>query len=444
MKKHKFFYPILFTLLALGFSACDVDVIENPNGPTLESLQDGATLADLRLLAHGLESAMRIDMEFYFWTVSIVGREYYDLNGIDPRYTGELVGEQGAVLDNNGFLTTRSFAARYKAIRNAWVLINAVENSNASLTSEQANAFIGYAKTIQAYSLLMVANRQFENGIRTAEAVRDPDNLGAFTEGYSAALSAVAALLDEASGQLSSGGAAFLFNLSSGFDGLNTPAGFNQFNRALAARVNLYLGNKAGALSAANQSFMDMGGDLNMGAYYTFGTGGNDIRNPLFNVPNSDLYTVHPSWLADAEDGDTRVAAKTTPLDGDVVDLPVSLSGLSGDTQVTLYDSDTDPVPIIRNEELILISAEANIGSNNAAAVDAINVIRTAAGLPEYSGGMDDGALLDEVLRQRRYSLYGEGHRWLDLRRTNRTGEIPKDRPGDVVHTQFPRPVTEN
>jgi hypothetical protein len=34
-------------------------------------------------------------------------------------------------------------------------------------------------------------------------------------------------------------------------------------------------------------------------------------------------------------------------------------------------------------------------------------------------------------------------HRWVDLRRTARIGEIPIDRVGDVVHPEFPRPDAE-
>ena len=48
--------------------------------------------------------------------------------------------------------------------------------------------------------------------------------------------------------------------------------------------------------------------------------------------------------------------------------------------------------------------------------------------------------MLIEVLNQRRYSLFGEGHRWIDLRRTGKFGEINVDRVGDVVHMEFPRP----
>ena len=98
---------------------------------------------------------------------------------------------------------------------------------------------------------------------------------------------------------------------------------------------------------------------------------------------------------------------------------------------------------MIRNEELILIYAEANIGSNNDEAINAINIIRNAAGIGDYTGGTGSAELLDEVLYQRRYSLFGEGHRWIDLRRTGNLGRIALDRDGDIVHTQFPRPASE-
>jgi len=64
-------------------------------------------------------------------------------------------------------------------------------------------------------------------------------------------------------------------------------------------------------------------------------------------------------------------------------------------------------------------------------------------GLADYSGDISDGALTNELLMQRRYSLFGEGHRWLDMRRYNRLGDLPLDRSGDEVFIQFPRPILE-
>jgi len=428
------FNSLKYGLLGLVMSAmiiapsCEIEPVPNLNGPTIEGFVDGASLTDLQLLQVGLESAMRIDVGFYYNTTAIVAREYWDLRETDPRYTGELLGAGGSALDNNGFLTTRSFAARYKAIRNAYILEEAVANSEAGLSDAEKKGFTGLSKTLRAYSLLMVLNRQYQNGCRLD--TKDPSALGGFVD-YTAGLAGVMALLDEGAADLAS--ASFAFTSSYAADA----AELLMQNKAIAARVALYQGDKAKALTNLAASYYDINGALDMGMAYQFGAGGNDILNPLF-VSGNDNYIVHPTFLTDAEAGDARVAAKTS-----AIGATVTSDGLTGDTRVNIYASSTSPVYMTRNEELILIYAEANIGTDNNEAVLAINVIRANAGLAAYAGGTSDAELLTEVLKQRRYSLFGEGHRWIDLRRTGNMSEIPIDRTGDVVHEQFPRPVQE-
>ena len=55
-----------------------------------------------------------------------------------------------------------------------------------------------------------------------------------------------------------------------------------------------------------------------------------------------------------------------------------------------------------------------------------------------------ESALVDELLKQRRYSFWCENHRMYDLRRYNLSSTLPIDRPGDQVFNQFPVPLTEN
>lgn len=432
---YKYIKCIAF-LVVLGFVSCNIDTIENPNGPTQESYANDATLSQLNLLTTGVEAIVRNDMEFYYQTVSIVGREYYDLNGTDPRYTGELLGagDGMGVLDNNGFLTTRSFGARYRSVRSCQNLISAVENSAAGLDEAGKNGYYAFANTMKAYELLLVLNRQFQNGIRVD--VSDPDNLGPFVS-YDQGLSEISALLNTALSQTNNSGGSFAFDLSSGFDGFADPVGFAQFINALIARVEIYAGNSQGALAALGNSFLNEGGDLSTGVYHVFSGGGNDRLNPLFYALNQNNYMAHPTYATDAEAGDARLAKVTQVAEA------VSIDDLSSDYQVQLYTSNDAPVGIIRNEELILLRAEALIGSDNAGAISSINIIRNANGLGDYSGDMTDSAIVNELLNQRRYSLFGEGHRWIDMRRYNRLGELPLDRSGDEVFTQFPRPVLE-
>lgn len=420
-------FVALLTGVLLSFSACQLDDIPNPNAPDQINLENGgATLNDLRLLASGLEAVLRVDMEFHFWTTSIVGREYWDLRNTDPRYTGELLGKGGGGLDDNGFLTTRSYAARYRAVRSAWVQIHATQNSSASLSTAQRNGLLGHARTLLAYSLLLECNRQYQNGIRTN--VEDPDNLGPF-ENYDAALRSIRAILDQGNTELT--GAEFVFSST-----LGNAARVKQFNRAIAARVEMYKGDAAAMRSLLQETWMDPDGNMNEGVYYVFGAGGNNRFNPLFNVPLQTQYVAHPTFVAAAEPGDTRFSSKTTQLSA-----PFATDDLSGDVQVTMIASNTSPFPIVRNEELVLMWAEANIGFNNNEAVTAINKVRAAAGLSGYGGPTDDASLVNQLLHERRYSLFGEGHRWIDMRRLGRLNQIPIDRPGDVVHQQFPRPV---
>lgn len=432
--------------LLVLLSACSLDPIENPNAPTIESLEDGdATLNDLRLLASGLEASLRVDMEFHYWTLNVVGREYWDLRKTDPRYTGELLGRNGAQLDNNGFLTTRAYATHYRTVRNAWVLIHAADNNRASLTGNQKNAFKGFARTIMGYALLMEATRQYENGIRTD--VEDPDNLGPFTANYLASLRDIAAILDQANNELNSIAdvPSRVFQFSSTLadpNGTLNPTNeferFRQFNRALAARVALYQSDEARARGFLAQTWVSPNADLDEGIYHVFGLGGNNIPNPLYTVPEKTAFVAHPDFMADAEPNDPRVAQKTTTLA-----TSFEADGLAGNVQATLFASNVSPFPVIRNEELLLMLAEANVGFDNDAAVQAINAVRAAHGLSDYAGATDDASLINQILHERRYSLFGEGHRWIDMRRFGRLAEIPSDRPGDVVHVQFPRPILE-
>ena len=123
----------------------------------------------------------------------------------------------------------------------------------------------------------------------------------------------------------------------------------------------------------------------------------------------------------------------------------VSSSDLSSNRDVWVYTSSLAPVPIIRNEELILIYAEAKIQTNSLPdAIVAINKVRTGHGVGVYAGAVTQTALTDEMLRQRRYSLFFEGHRWVDMRRYNKLNQLPIDRPGDDVWQEFPLPLTEN
>lgn len=430
----KYFKYLFISVLMLAFAGCEIDDLANPNGSSIEGFSKDATKSELQTLVTGMEDLLRREVGFYYDVTSIVGREYYFFTGSDPRYTGEVLGKGESQLDNAGFYGTRPYYGRFKTVKNGNILIDAVNNTDL-VTTEEANGYLGFAKTFQAYEMHLALNLQYENGIRLD--VDDPDNLGPFVS-YQEGLAGIMALLDEAANHLKSAGTSFPFKLSDAMAGFNTPATFLEFNRAIAARIALYQGNDSEVLKLIDDSFMDLNGDLDKGPARFYSTAGGDLTNVLFRPRNqADAIIAHPSYIDDILPNDDR-ADKVV-----LRDEPLALDGLSGAYDVWVYRSLSDYVPYIRNEELILIYAEANIGTNNAEAVKAINVIREAHGLDPYTGGTSEAELIEEIKYQRRYSLFAEGHRWVDMRRLGMLDMLPIDRPGDDVWVQFPRPVSE-
>jgi len=425
-------YSILFLVIILFSTACKKDY-GDLNNTTVQSLLNNATQSELNNLVSGTESGMRNVLNLYLDDVSIIGRETYRFSNSEPRYTLDLLGGNGSTLNGSNFYITQPWADRYAVVKNCNVLIQAATNSTL-ISSAQKEGYIGFARTIKAYQLLMNLNLTYSNGIRVN--VTNPDNLGPFVS-YADGLAAISSLLDSAKTDFSNGTVSFTL---AGFGGFSDAAGLTQFNRALAARVSVYQGQWQTALDDLNGSFFGLNVPFNTGVYHVFGTGSGDQLNPVFFPQNNtgEVRLAHPTYEADIEAGDDRAGKATLRT------TPASQSGLTSDWDLWVYTSSTAPVGIIRNEELILIYAEANIQLNNLpAAVTAINIIRNGHGLASYSGTVSQAALITEMLNQRRYSLFFEGHRWVDLRRYNLLNTLPIDRPGDQVWTEFPLPVTE-
>lgn len=428
----------LALLFGLAFTSCEFDDQTDPNGPSINSVAADASVVELNLLVNGIEARTRNGFNTYVTASGTIARELYIFDA-DPRNTEDLLGKEDAVLDNNTFYLTAPFGTRYRVVKNANILLDAVDNTS-NISATEAAGYRGYANTMKAWMLSQVLDLLNENGVRVD--VADPENIGPFLS-KEAGIDAILELLDEADAQLA--GADFAFALSNGFTGFDTPATFRQFNRAITARVATRAGRYQEALSAVESSFVDVDGDLTAGPQHVFSTNANDILNPLFKAPgqSGDQIIVHPRIIAGLEEGDQRAdkfGMRAANSNG-------SQDGLTSDFETALYPSATSPVDIIRNEELILIWAEANLQTGDLAdAVTGINIIRNAAGLDDFDGDENSReALIDELLQQRTYSLWGEGHLMFDLRRYGRLNSdfLPIDRPGDDVWTEFPIPLSE-
>lgn len=443
---------IIIVCLFVGLVACEVEEVTDPNNPSLASVQAGASKAELQGLVTGLETRQRIYFKNATEMFGVFGREVFAYFGSDPRFVGDWlgIGQDGETYPDF-FASDNTYVAPYLAVKQANVLIEAASNTDVVTPDEQAG-YTGFAKTIEAYQLMFPLLQQYENGIRLD--VEDPLNPGPVV-GYDEALQAIRDLLDEAAQDLANAGETFDFTLTSGFSNFNTPATFLEVNRAIAARAALYAEDWSGTLAALEESFMNLEANdadaLYVGPSHIYGNDP-DAPNPLFyplNAETNTILIVHPTLIEDALPGDERVANKFFLRDQPVTNTSLRNTDdalIPGLYQDNRWASNADPIPFIRNEELLLIYAEANARlGNTAEVVAAVNTIRTTWGLEDYSGDTDQEALIEEILFQRRYSLWAEaGHRWIDLRRTGRLNEDYIDlRDGGSIYTQVSRRTSE-
>lgn len=441
-----FAYGLSFSLL-LG--ACDYfepEIVVDPNNPSLDGVLNDASKAELQSLITGLEARHRVPFENATELFGSFGREVYAYFGSDPRFTEEWLGIEIDETYPDFFASGGTYLSPYQAIKQANVIIDAAENTEA-ITQQERLGYEGFARTIKGFQYLYPLMQQWDNGIRID--VSDPLNPGPILP-YDEALTEIRNLLDQGADNLRGAGESFAFSLTSGFDGYNTPAGMLQVNRAIAARAAVYDEDWQGALAALGDSFMDLEGDLMVGPAHVYGEAP-DINNPFFyplNAITNTILIVHPSMVEDAMEGDLRLNKffqRDQPVTNATMINVNTGELIPGEYQDNRWETNLDPVSFIRNEELVLIYAEANAQlGNSTEAVNAINVVRNTWGLEDYSGATTTDALIDEILFQRRYSLWAEGgHRYIDTRRYGRLDEIPTELEGGTVFERISRRNSE-
>ena len=438
--------PRVLLVGVLAVAACNFDVA-NPNAP--EPLGENPSREDVAGASVGLLAGTRVDLADWVLDAAILGREAYRFDGSDPRFTTELL--QGPLDPGGNAFGGDHWNEPYANIRGAKTLL-AVVGTSSELSAEEQSAVSGFARTIQAPEFLNVVNGHTQDSI-PIDVVGDVTAAPAPFRSHADAMTEIVSLLDQGRADLQAGGTAFPFTLPSGFTGFNTPETFIRFNRALRARVAVYLNDFAGALTALSESFMDRAAPLSLGVYVNHGTGPGDFANPLAQDPQVGENFVHPSMETDAQfqlDGvtlDQRFLDKTVPRP--LRSVGSDAGQLSSDLGWIRYTTPSTPIPIIRNEELILLHAEASIGIPDlVTATDDINFIRTTSGrLAAIPLLATPEAALDELLYNKRYSLMYEGHRWIDVRHYGRLGTLPIDRPAntppDVIFSTLPIPTAE-
>lgn len=427
-------------------AACKDTAQPDQNNPSLEGVQNNPSRVTVTQMVRGVLEGYRLNSGFPL-VFSIIGRDAYNLQKAEPRNTGELLGTSN--LDPGGF-GSAFWAGQYRTVRTANVLIESLESSTA-LTDQEKETARGIVNTIKALELFTVWMAHDTAGmvIKVDGNPADPAPILC----RDPAIGDIAALLDSAKTQLNNGVASgFPFTaLPAGFANFNNKATFLTFNRAWKAKADVYQRQYQSALTALSESFVDTGSNLTFtqaravldrGPTHVFSSSAGDALSTLFAAPTGTV-RAHPSVLANAETGpngiDARYTTKVTTISS------LSDQGVSSNLGFTVYATNTSPLPIIRNEELILLRAQANHGLGDLAAASRdVNFVRTRSGnlAPKTYGTLD--ALLDDLLYNKRYSLlYETGARWVDMRFYNRLSQLPKDLPTHKVHANYPVPSNE-
>lgn len=407
------------TLVAAA--ACRDATVPDYNNPTLGGAVGDASVLQGR--AGGLAAGDRQQFAFEVLVLETMGRDAYRIDVADPRYLLQPLGQ----FSPGAFLADFTWNIHYQTIRAALLL--ARDADAGTLAAQDRAAVRGWARTWQALQYVRLIEMRDTIGV---PVVALADQGLAPVRCKPAVLATAAALLDTAVRDLGAAGPAFPFAPPAGFrlsGDFTTPGAFARFARGLRAKVQVYQGF-AGyaatravdaaaltrALASLDSSFADPTGTLRDGVYHVYSTASGDLTNQNFD---QSVYRANPKVLADAEPGDLRVAAK---LRRDPALRKVNNdSTVASDIIFTNITSPTTPLPILTNEELVLVRAEALWGlGRDAEALALSNAVRQRSGglAPRSAASFPTRLdLLREILRQKRLSLLFEsGARLVDFR----------------------------
>ena len=424
----------LVLIAGAAATACYNFNILDSNGPTITGLNN-PTQANVSAAMTGLFSATRQDIEAVIWRLGSMGREAINLSGnnqpdYQEPYFGPLSSTQfgGSIWGNE-----------YSAIRDANIIIDGAPKSP-DMTKPDIALTLGVAQTLKALMFMYVIETRAQYGAPVNVDVPATAPPAPFVSEDSV-WATILHTLDSARTNLAAGASGnFVFPFPSGYSNFNTIAEFRQFTWALTAKAWCFRATVTSppsaafytnALPALDSSFLATGGDFLNGPYYNFSNNAGDTPNNLSEPLTGNTYYADTFNITNAQKQsggalDQRVLNKI-----DTLPVGVTPGGQGGIPQIQGYykfsvyfvngsPTPTAPIPIIRNEELILLQAEALLGTGNiGGAVADLNIVRTTAGhLPNYSGALTTAAVTNELLYDRRYSLLWEqGTRWIDARR---------------------------
>jgi hypothetical protein len=407
-------------------AACRDNAVVNPiDAPTVDALNGPLTRVTLQQLATGALATDRNSANAFAFAIEpgIWARDVYRIDASEPRFVQETLGGNP---DPGSFSGSGNWAGFYTSIRSENTLITALGTATASqFTTNEVNATRGFFRTMKAIEMWRVIEMHDSVG-----ATIQTDDGTAVTpiRCKPAVLAYIAALLDSANTDLAAAGAATVlpFTLPSGFTAFGRDyskvSNLILFNRGWKGKVDYYRAidrtNPTPALfaTAITELTTALGAgpgavpssQFKTGAYYVFVPGGSE------NTPNTisdSKIGLNPLIADSVQAGDTRASK--------IVSRPL-LTGFGLTTSITYAGAvattanQQAPLAILRDEELVLLRAQAEIEAGQFAnAVLDVNSVRTSYGLaPTAFGDVASGR--NAVLYEKRYSLLFEGAQRLD------------------------------
>jgi hypothetical protein len=463
MKKYTTIALLLGASAALG--ACKDSAVVNPeDAPTVEAISGALTRSSLQSLATGVLAQDRsaIVGTFTHYVLSaIFARDVYRIDASEPRYVNETLGGQP---DPGSFAGGGGWAGFYTATRAATNLLIALPSASAvEVSPAEKAATSGFIKTIRALDYYRIA--ELRDSVGMSIQTDNPDEVTPILC-KTPALNAIAQQLDDALADLNTAGGAtkLPFVLPSGFTAkgrdYSVVSNIILFNRALKGKVDYYRAlnrqspQPALFATAVTELTQALGGaapgavpssQFSVGPYYNFVVGGSENTA---NNRSDDKIGLNPKVLSQMEAGDARGSKIVTRSTG------VLSSGTGGiSTSITASFATASlanqqaPVGILRDEEIVLLRAQANNEAGNFAAATAdLNSVRTSYGLAARPTIPDKETGRTWLLYEKRYSLLFEGpQRLVDLRaygRLNATFLTP-ELPSDPFNAAFPIPRAE-
>jgi hypothetical protein len=431
-------------VLASCKDATDVTDLNNPSlGDILEKPLTAIGLQNLVTGYHDAQrAALGIAPANYINFAEVMARDAYRIDASESRYVNEFL---NGTPDPSAFSGGGNFTTFFRNIRAANTILAVLPSIPASegVSSQQQTAVRGMVKTMKAIDYYRAL--EYRDTLGIPFAVDAP--LGSALAPIlckTKVLANISSLLDSGYADLQAGGATFPVKLPPGYAGFSTPATFAQFNRGWKGKVELYRAldhaaptGAAGfnaAITALNASFLNLS-DPATGVYFTFSTAPGDTPNQLVD---GNLH-LNPQVSDSLQAGDKR-GSKIIPISS------LTQQGLTYKSNFRV--TQTNPIAYLKNEELVLLRAQAKVGLGDLAGATAdVNFVRSASGglapLPVFANATE---AISKILIEKRYSLLMESaHRLVDLRAYGLLNNtyFKKERTGDIFLKALPIPQNE-